>query len=49
MTVRAPAQVVAHPLQRLGADEIRLARAVLAEPQLPPETGYRASGCWPMW
>jgi primary-amine oxidase len=30
MTVRAPAQVVAHPLQRLGADEIRLAKALLA-------------------
>ena len=30
MTVPAPAQVVAHPLQRLGADEIRLAKALLA-------------------
>jgi primary-amine oxidase len=29
MTVRAPAPVVAHPLQRLGADEIRLAKALL--------------------
>jgi primary-amine oxidase len=30
MTVRAPAQA-AHPLQRLGADEIRLAKALLVE------------------
>ena len=31
MTVRAPAQVVGHPLQRLGADEIRLAKGLLTE------------------
>ncbi|HJU02716.1 MAG TPA: primary-amine oxidase [Actinomycetes bacterium] len=31
MTVRAPAPVVAHPLQRLRADEIRLAKALLTE------------------
>jgi hypothetical protein len=51
MTVRALAQDqggtippgVAHPLQRLGADEIRLAPARPSpgpsRPHLPPETG----------
>jgi primary-amine oxidase len=45
MTVRAPAQgdggtatpAVSHPLQRLGADEIRLARAVLDDQGLVGE------------
>ena len=31
MTVRDPAQTAAHPLQRLGADEIRLAKSLLVE------------------
>ena len=47
MTVRAPARVVAHPLQRLGAGEIRLARAVLAEHGLvgePTRFAYPRTG-----